>query len=436
MKKSLLALATMAVSLTASATSLQTVYEQALQNDPQLAAAVASAQATQESSSIALGGVGPSLAFVADMYQTSTEIDGTTTDSNSHSYGLQFKQPLLNANSWYTYGAASSQAEAGKIQNKMAYQDLLVRVSEAYFNVLRAQTTLASAKAEEAAVKRQLEQTEQRFKVGLIAITDVHEARAVYDGATVTLIAAESQLDIAYEALAQLTGERYDSLDALKADIPMTGPGPADRTLWEQEALSNSLNIQAATKARDAAVSNHKAKRADHLPTLDLVASHSISESDTGTYADKEITTTAVGLELSVPLFTSGSQYASSKQAYYERESAEKDLESAQRSTLLQVRSYYRQLEADVARVKARKQAITSARSAQDATQTGYEVGTRNIVEVLQAQRSVFAAERDYETARYDYVIDLLKFKQAVGLLSPADLQEVNGWLEATKVSG
>lgn len=433
MQKSLLALATLAVSLTASATSLQTVYEQALQNDPELAAAVASAQATQSSSAIALGGVGPSLAFVADMYQTKTEVAGTSTDANSHSYGLQFKQPLLNANNWYTYGAASSQADAGKIQNKIAYQDLLVRVSEAYFNVLRAQTTLASAKAEEAAVKRQLEQTEQRFKVGLIAITDVHEARAVYDGATVTLIAAESQLDIAYEALAQLTGQRYDSLDALQTEIPLAGPIPADRAHWEQEALNSSLAIQAASKARDAAVSNHKAKRADHLPTLDLVASHTISESDAGTYADEEITTTAVGLELNVPLFTSGSQYASSKQAYYERESAEKQLESAQRGTLLQVRSYYRQLEADVARVKARKQAITSARSAQDATQTGYEVGTRNIVEVLQAQRSVFAAERDYEIARYDYVIDLLKFKQAVGLLNPQDLQEVNGWLVAVK---
>lgn len=433
MKKSLLALATLAVSLTASATSLQTVYEQALQNDPALAAAVASAQANQESAGIALGGVGPSLAFTADMYQSTTEVGSTSTDANSRSYGLQFKQPLLNANSWYTYGAASAQADAGKIQDQLAYQDLVVRVAEAYFNVLRADTTLASAKAEEAAVKRQLEQTEQRFKVGLIAITDVHEARAVYDGATVTLIAAQSQLDIAYEALAQLTGERYTSVDALKVEIPLTGPVPADRAHWEQEALANSLNIKVASLSRDAAVSTHKAKRANHMPTLDLVASHTISESDAGVYADQEVTSTAVGLELNVPLFTSGSQYSSSKQAYYQRQSAEKQLESAQRGTLLQVRSYFRQLEADVARVKARKQAITSARSAQDATQTGYEVGTRNIVEVLQAQRSVFAAERDYEIARYDYVLDMLKFKQAVGLLNPDDLQEVNSWLMAAK---
>lgn len=437
-----LACVTLAASVT-HATDLKTVFEQALQNDPQLAAELALAEANAQSVGLARGGILPQIAFTAE--QSTTTLDGGAAsiggvqvndvydqqDLDKTSYGLNLKQAIINPNSWYTYGAASATTDKAALERVKAEQDVVVRLSEAYFDVLRATASLASAKAQEAAVKRQLEQTQQRFKVGLIAITEVHEAQAVYDGATVELIAAESQLDIAYEALALLTGERYHHINPLKDDIPLAGPVPADRTHWEQLALANNIDVLIAQKDQLSAARNHKAKKSDHAPTLDLVASYSVTEDEgNGASLGEELTATYVGLQLNMPLFVGGSQWAAQKQAYYQRQAAEKGLEAAQRGASLKVRSFYRQLQADIARVKARKQAITSARSAMEATQTGYEVGTRNIVEVLQAQLSVFSAERDYAYARYDYVIDLLKFRQAVGQLTMQDIVEVNAWLQ------
>lgn len=437
-----LACVTLAASVT-HATDLKTVFEQALQNDPQLAAELALADANAQSVGLARGGILPQIALTAEQSTTTLDggavLSGTTQindfydqqDADKTSYGLNLKQAIINPNSWYTYGAASATTDKAALERVKAEQDVVVRLSEAYFDVLRATASLASAKAQEAAVKRQLEQTQQRFKVGLIAITEVHEAQAVYDGATVELIAAESQLDIAYEALALLTGERYHHINPLKDDIPLAGPVPADRTHWEQLALANNIDVLIAQKDQLSATRNHKAKISDHAPTVDLVASYSVTEDEAnGASLGEELTATYVGVQVNMPIFVGGSQWAAQKQAYYQRQAAEKGLEAAQRGASLKVRSFYRQLQADIARVKARKQAITSARSAMEATQTGYEVGTRNIVEVLQAQLSVFSAERDYAYARYDYVIDLLKFRQAVGQLTMQDIVEVNAWLQ------
>jgi len=168
------------------------------------------------------------------------------------------------------------------------------------------------------------------------------------------------------------------------------------------------------------------------MPTLDLVASYAISNdnSSTSLSGGSDLTSQYVGLELNLPIYLGGSQWAGQKQAYYQRQAADKQLELQQRIASLSVRAQFRQLTADIARIKARKQAMTSAQSAMEATQTGYEVGTRNIVEVLKAQQSVFSAQKDYAFSRYDYVIDLLKFRQAVGELTMNDIEEVNGWLQ------
>jgi len=429
MKKLAIALFALGATVTSQAADLKKVFEQALANDPQLAAELAVANANGESRGLAGQAIMPTVSFSADI--GTTTIDETDTEFDTTSYTLQATQPLIAPQSWYSYGAASAQADSAELELAKAQQSLVVRISEAYFNVLRANAGLASAKAQEAAVKRQLEQTQQRFKVGLIAITDVHEAQAVYDGATVELIAAESQLDIAYEALALLTGERYDRIDPLKEAIPLTGPIPADRKAWEQKALGQNLDVLIAEKSQLAAQRNHKSKISGHLPTVNLVGQYSSNDSPSSSNpTGSERTSTYVGVNVSLPIFSGGATWAGQKQAYYQRQAAEKSLEAAQRGATLNIRTLYRQLEADVARIKARKQAITSAKSAMEATQTGYEVGTRNIVEVLQAQLSVFSAQRDYEYARYDYVIDLLKFRQAAGELSMADIDEVNAWLQ------
>jgi len=434
MKKLAFAFITLAAAASSHAVDLKSVFEQAVSNDPQLAAELAAANANTQSVGLARVGILPQVAFKAEQ-GTSTLDDGASNldgvESDRTSYSIQLKQAIIGAEAWYSYSAASATTDSALIELRKAEQSLVIRLSEDYFDVLRANSTLAAAKANEAAVKRQLEQTQQRFKVGLIAITDVHEAQAIYDGATVELIAAESQLDIAYETLAVLTGERYDRINPLKESLPLLGPVPADRAHWEQKALAQNLDVLIAQQGQASAKLNHKSKVSAHMPTLDLVASYGVSNDEGSTLSNgTDLTSKYVGLELNLPIYLGGSQWAGQKQAYYQRQAAERQLELQQRIASLSVRSQFRQLTADMARIKARKQAMTSAQSAMEATQTGYEVGTRNIVEVLKAQQSVFSAQKDYAFSRYDYVIDMLKFRQAVGELSLADIEEVNGWLQ------
>ena len=429
MKNLVIAMMAMGFIATSQATDLKSVYQQALANDPQLAAELASANANAQSQGLAGAAVMPTLTFDANIGTNTIERDSAAdADVDVTTYKLTLGQTLIAPEAWFSYAAASAASDAAELEARQAEQSLVVRVSEAYFNVLRANSGLASAKATEAAVKRQLEQTQQRFKVGLIAITDVHEAQAQYDSATVDLITAETQLDIAYESLAVLTGERYDRIQPLKEVIPLVGPMPADRAHWEQKALGQNLDVLIAEKNQTSAERNHKSKVSGHLPTVSLVGTYTLSEDDV-TYGE-DSTTTYVGVNVSMPLFEGGATWAGQKQAYYQRQAAEQGYEASRRGASLTVRNLFRTLEADVARVKARKQAMTSAKSAMEATQTGYEVGTRNIVEVLTAQRSVFGAQFNYAAARYDYVINVLKFRQSVGELSAADIDEVSNWLQ------
>lgn len=431
MKKLAAAVLTLGFVATSQAVDLKSVFEQALLNDPQLAAELALANASAQQQGLAGAAVMPTISLTAEQGTQTVEVAGNETDYDQSAYGVTLAQTLVAPEAWYGYGAATAATDSAELSARKAEQDVVVRVAESYFNVLRANAGLAAAKATEAAVKRQLEQTQQRFKVGLIAITDVHEAQAQYDSATVDLITAETQLDIAYESLAVLTGKRYDRINPLKEQIPLVGPNPADRAHWEQKALGQNLDVLIAQKDELSAQRNHKSKISSHLPSINLIGSYNVSESESASNpTGAETKVTYVGLQLSMPLFAGGSTWAGQKQAYYQRQAAEKGLEAAQRGTLVNVRNQYRTLEADIARVKARKQAMTSAQSAMEATQTGYEVGTRNIVEVLTAQRQVFGAQFNYASARYDYVINLLKFRQTVGELSLADIDEVNNWLQ------
>lgn len=431
MKNLVIAMMALGFVATSQATDLKSVYEQALANDPQLAAELATANANAQAQGLAGQAVMPTIILSAQQGTETLESGNTETDYEKSSYGIGLEQTLIAPESWFSYGAATATTDSAELSARKAEQDAVVRVAESYFSVLRANAFLASAKATEAAVKRQLEQTQQRFKVGLIAITDVHEAQANYDSATVDLITAETQLDIAYESLAVLTGERYDRIQPLKETIPLVGPVPADRAHWEQKALGQNLDVLIAEKDGLSAQRKHKSKLSAHLPTVSLEGSYGVSEDESSNNpTGAEATRTYVGVKVSMPLFAGGATWAGQKQAYYQRQAAEKGLEAAQRGTVVNIRNQYRMLEADIARVKARKQAMKSAKSAMEATQTGYEVGTRNIVEVLTAQRAVFGAQLNYANARYDYVINVLKFRQSAGELSAADIDEVSNWLQ------
>ncbi|GAB3383634.1 TolC family outer membrane protein [Spongiibacter taiwanensis] len=446
----------------ALADTLLDVYELALKNDPVLKQAEANYRANLETENIALSGLLPQVVGQAyyedaetDSERASTTITddgmgGTTssiidqkasTDSETEAYSVSLTQPIFDLPAWFTFKAGKAVSEQAKAQLAYDQQDLIVRVAEAYFNVLRAKENLDASKAEEKAANRQLEQTQQRFDVGLIAITDVHEARAVYDGIVAQRLGFEGSLAIARENLSTLTGQEHHNLWSLQDSFPIAMPEPSDRSEWVEFALANNYLLKAAGANRDSAYQNAQAKKMEHLPTVTGSFTYSKQDLDgsttfnpTSAFAtppDSYSETEALRVTLTVPLFAGGGISAARRQAFEQYNAAQQGSINILRQVIAGTRAQHIAVNTDVQTVKARKQNIISARSALDATEAGYEVGTRNIVDVLEAQRNLYAAMRDYTNARYDYVLDVLRLKQNAGTLSPADINDLNTWLEA-----
>ncbi|GGY50602.1 channel protein TolC [Bacterioplanes sanyensis] len=439
--KKLLALSTaMLMAGMANATDLSTIYQRAVANDAEVAAARATREANGYNVMTARGGLLPQ----AQLSYSKTKVDSESEQYNASNgtffdvdrnetldkLALEASQALFDLNSWYTYKAAVAGDDAAAYQLQLAEQDLLLRTAKAYFDVLRAQENLSTAQAEEKAVGRSLEQTKQRFEVGLIAVTEVLEAQATYDLTAVNLIGQEAALDISYEALEVLTGERYSDVAPLRDDVQMQMPAPAAVSDWVASGLAKYAGIRLAQANRESVRLQRNATRSNHLPTVKLVASYENSDQPAAVGDPRESTTQAIGVQLSVPLLAGGSLYGQSKQAASQLAAADYQLESQRRQAKQNIRSLFRQVQTDVRNVKARKQAIASAESALEATETGYEVGTRNIVEVLDAQRNLFSAKRDYANARYDYIINLLNLKFYAGTLNEGDIAQLNDWLQ------
>ena len=369
----------------------------------------------------------PQVTLGAD--QASTEVESDAGDSNfdTFSYNATITQTLFNLNSWYNYQAASAGGNASELEYMLSEQQLILRSAEAYFNVLRAKENLETAQAEEKAVKRQLEQTQQRFEVGLIAITEVHEAEASYDLSYANLIGQEAALDISYEALEQITGQRFESLAPLKNDIEFSAPEKAV-SQWVEAGLAKYAGIQLAQEGVNAAEYTRKAGWSNYAPQINAQFSYTDGDQVNGA-TTIDSTRTTLAFSARIPLFAGGSNYARAKQAAAESTQASANLDLQQRTVKNNIRSLYRKVQTDVLTVKARKRATVSSRSALEATETGYQVGTRNIVEVLNAQRNLFSAQRDYANARYDYIIDLMNLKFFAGSLGEPDIQALNAWL-------
>ncbi|WP_221793050.1 TolC family outer membrane protein [Oceanobacter mangrovi] len=431
-----------------NATDLSTIYQQAASNDAEIAAARASREANGYNVDIARGAILPQAQ--ASYSVTRYDVEGESAsvanyilngDSSPQSYSSDYvmqqfqvsaSQALFNLNSWYTYKAAASVDDAYAAQLQLSEQNLLLRTAQAYFDVLRAAENLATAEAEEKAVKQSLEQTRQRYEVGLIAITDVQEAQATYDLTYVNLLSQQAALDVSYEALETLTGQRYDDLASLRQNVAMQMPMPADVQQWVDSGLDKYAGIQMAEAQKDAARLQRDATRSNHLPTVTLSAAYTRGDSAPSLNSyPTDANSKTIGLNVSVPLFTGGSLYAQTKQSASNLAVADYQLESQRRSVKQNVRSLYRQLQTSVQNIDARRQSITSAETALKATQTGYEVGTRNIVEVLDAQRQLFSAQSNYANARFDYIINLLNLKFYAGTLNEQDIQLLNSWLES-----
>ena len=448
-----------AVAFNAQGASLRDIYELALENDATLKAQQARYLASLEDEKAARSQLLPQVLASYSMQNSDTDtsapgiigfspqrapIIGNTfdnTDSNTRAFRVSLQQAIFNLPAWFSFQRGrelSRQAEASFAANQ---QNLILRVVEAYLAVLRAEDRLRAAVAREEAFGRQLEQNRQRFEVGLIAITDVHESQAAYDIAQVDRIAGENQVAVALETLTVLTGQRHDRLDRLAEDFAAIPPEPADRGAWVEFALANNFTLKAARYAEEAARQNARARRLAHAPTLSGTARYTETEIDGTRFQDpagifnfppdRDIDDTVLGLELSVPLFSGGALSAERRRAAQQFNAAREERINLTRRTVTDARSLHMTVVNDVARVKARRQAIVSSQSALDATQAGYEVGTRNIVDVLNAQNTLFAAVRDYANSRYDYVVNTLRLKEQAGLLSPDDVIDLDRALDA-----
>lgn len=435
MKNSLLVgLAAALITGPANAVDLVTVYEQALAYDSELAASRASHNAQLAASDQTRAALLPQLnAFgEAALGYQDTEVAGSD-DFTSTGFGLELTQPLFRASRYFEYRATQKQSQQAEAELSLAQQDLVLDVASAYFGVLRAQDALDTARATEAALERQFDQAEERYDVGLIAITEVLESRAAFDDVKSQRIAAESQVDIALETLARLTGTYYDDIEKLKQDFPIAPPQPADPAAWAEVALAQNWQIKAVELQRLAQEDLYGAAQAEHLPTLDLRASVSRNEihGARSTLARGGDDAT-IALRLNIPLYAGGGIDAGARRAGALAEQAEAILATTRRNVALDTRTLYRSLITNIESAQALRQAIVSRRSALDATRAGYRVGTRNIVEVLDAERQFYLALSNFADARYDYVLNSLRLKQAAGTLSPEDMRDLNRWVSPT----
>lgn len=359
---------------------------------------------------------------------------------DSEATTVTLAQPLFRLDAFYGYKEAKAFTSVAQANFYQARQDFVLRTAQGYFGVLRAWDTLVSAQAEEKAIGRQLEQTQERFDVGLVPSTDVEEAQAAYDLTRVNLIVARQEFEIARDQLETLTGRQWETLAELREELPMEGPEPASMTDWIDKAAYQNPQILAAEYNAKAAGFTADRRFGAMMPQVQLVGSYTHNHTDPdddssgavgggGTGITPDNHGTQVGIEVSMPLFRGGGLNSQRKQAALQADAAQQQYEQAIRDISQQARTSYRTVEADALRVQARKQAIRSARSALEATQSGYEVGTRNVVDVLNAQQALYAAQRDYANARYDYILDTLTLKSAAGELDVEDLVAVNDWL-------
>ncbi len=353
---------------------------------------------------------------------------------NNHQWTIGLNQSVLNLANWYNFQSAKARDKAAAVNLAAQEQDLIMRVAAAYFDVLRAIDTLETNVQEEEAALRSLEQTRQREEVGLVAITDVYDSQAAYDLAQNTTILQQDILQSRYEALEAITGQAHPSIEVLREDFPIV---PVDGNLndWERQAEDSSLAVAAAEYNLEASRKNLKARKSDHLPTIDFsggfghfVTSPIVSQGIQigGGASDR----TSLALSLSIPIYSGGAIASRRRAAEYNVISAQESLNFTERQLTQNIRNAYRRVNTDVLVIAQRQQSITSAQSALDATELGAEVGTRNIVEVLLARENLYRALRQYADARYNYVIDTLVLRQVAGILTPQDIIELNEWLQ------
>ncbi len=413
------------------AQDLATIYSLALENDAELMIAEANYLAAVEAVPLARSERRPQVFF--DANGSVRESDNSATGDNSNEtigYSVSLTQSLYDTESAANLNAAEATSAAQLASLEATRQALVLRVAETYFEILAAQDNVDFAYAERTAIARQLEQAQRRFEVGLIAITDVQEAKARFDSAEAQAILAENLLENAYQALAVITGDAsIRNLARVSERLTLNLPEPANAEAWVEFAMNNNRDLIAARENLNAARFERDKASRNRRPTVDLTATFSDQDVEDDLLGDSRQDDVSVAIEFRLPLYTSGRIGA-------ERARADAEYLSAQNNALLQARlasqqarTAYLDVVSGISQVTALKQALESSNIALEATQAGFEVGTRTSVDVLVSLRETYRAQRDYASARYDYLVNTIRLKQAAGTLTEDDLFRVNRWL-------
>ena len=440
--------------LTGNATSLIDVFEDALVNDPLLKEALANKEAISESRpqarSLLLPQINASGSYSdsdingRSTFQQKTSI-GTVTnttgflqESETTQWDVSIRQTIFDFGAWMNLKKANKTVAQAEIDYLAAEQQLMVRVATAYFNVLAAQDTLESEQAARQAIEKQLDQSRKRFDVGLIAITDVQEAQAAYDQSIANEITAKRNLATSKESLRAIT-DNYPS-NLLKPDdgLPLIMPNPQSETDWVNTSLEQNLSFLSAQLGTEIARSEVKVQRSGHFPTIGVQAQKRDTDSDSfrsdsgGDFnpADTENINEGIGVQVNIPIFSGGQTSSRVRQAVARHRASKEKLERVGRETTRNARDSYLGVISGIATVKALQQSVKSSAIALQATEAGYEVGTRTTVDVLDARRRLYSSQRNLAISKYDYLKNIIQLKQAAGTLSKDDLIQINDWLK------
>ncbi|MDH4048015.1 MAG: TolC family outer membrane protein [Gammaproteobacteria bacterium] len=442
----------------AQATSLLEVYQQALQSDPLIheadARRLAAAEAAPQARSLLLPQIEANAGY------TNSQASGTqlildnsavtrppfSADLDNETWDLGLRQSIFRWDQIVGLRQANKLVARAEADYEAAQQDLMIRVAQRYFDVLAAEDVLTSIHANRLAIARQLDQAKQRFEVGLIAITDVQESQAAHDQAVADEIGAKRTLATAREFLREITGEYVTSLAAPTDQFPLVSPSPADEASWVDLAMSQNLAVISSRLGEQVARDEISFRRTGHYPTIELVAGRRFNE-QTGTQtfspapplsqvvtpADTNSLGNSISVQLNLPIFSGGRTSSRVREAVYLHRASREQLQRVARETERQTRDAYLGVLAEISRVQALQQAVESSRTALEATEAGFEVGTRTIVDVLNSQFSVYAAITNYYRSRYAYIGNVLRLKQAAGMLQVQDLEDIDKWLSERK---
>jgi outer membrane protein len=421
----------------AQAKDLLMIYTMALDRDPVLKQALAQRNAIQQNRPLAMSQLLPNVNAVAQSSSVQniivSNIEFDVADPGvieTFGYSLNAQQTLINFNQWYTLAQADDTVTAADAAYIAAEQALIIRTSQAYFEVLNAQDDLSFAVSEKNSVEQQLKQTEEKFNVGLVAITDLNDFRAQFDESVANEITAQNALDDAKERLKVIIGHTLVDLDPLAPEIPLESPVPTDIEQWVNYAQTNNPTLTSAEAEMNASRNNVNAERAQHLPNV--YATGTFGETETGIWLAPQGSRDSgwsFALNAQMNIFAGGGIEAAVRQAQYNYEDSRESFEETRRTTISNTRIAYRGVLTAMSQVRAFKQAVISAQSALEANEAAYEVGVKTAIDVLDSLSRVYSQRRNLAASRYSYILQMLKLKQAAGTLNVEDIMLVNQWL-------